>query len=293
MKYHESNRIRIGGLLILINIILTVAVFAQTGDTFTLEYKFKKGDKIQYKTERHDSTSSSFAGLSGMKSTSWSLNTLSVVETPSKDVYKISIEQDSTWFDEETASRMNAMTSGGSGNVIVRRGSGGGGTRMRMGESGRPGENSIEITKIGRSTTDNPVMTPFVIPFPDKPVSVNETWDFDETLEHKGRTKGKTNIKGQCLLYEVRNEKGKSLAVIIVNSERHSTISMQNERDGVAFSVNTESSTTGFHLVFFNIDKGIIEEIDSEDTTESAFEMSGSSNVSSSASKSTIKLISK
>jgi hypothetical protein len=258
MKYHESNRIRIGGLLILINIILTVAVFAQTGDTFTLEYKFKKGDKIQYKTERHDST---------------------VVETPSKDVYKISIEQDSTWFDEETASRMNAMTSGGSGNVIVRRGSGGGGTRMRMGESGRPGENSIEITKIGRSTTDNPVMTPFVIPFPDKPVSVNETWDFDETLEHKGRTKGKTNIKGQCLLYEVRNEKGKSLAVIIVNSERHSTISMQNERDGVAFSVNTESSTTGFHLVFFNIDKGIIEEIDSEDTTESAFEMSGSSKI--------------
>ena len=272
----------------------TLSAFAQDTEKYALQYSFKKGDNLQYKTERHDSSSFSFGGQSQTrKSTTWTLNTLSVLETPTESEYKISIKQDSTWYDEETAAMMESMRSSGSGNVTVRRGSGGGGGGMvmRMGGGGT-GDKPIEMTKTGKSATKDPVVSPFILPLPDKPISVNETWDFNLTVKMKGRAKGETNIKGQCLLYEVRKNKNKNVAVIIVNLERLSNTSMKGEQNGTAFSVTTQSSTTGFNLVFFNIDKGVIEEINSEETTERAFEMSGTSNVSSQSTKQTIKLLS-
>ena len=228
-----------------------------------------------------------------MKSTRWTLNTLTILDAPEK-TYEISVKSDSSWVDEETQSRMDEMMSGGSGNVTIRHGSGGGsgGMSMRMGGEGHSGKKNIQMTRFGRSATKDPIMTPFILPLPEKSISVNEEWTFEKSVELKGRAKGNTTTKGQCLLYEVRKEDNKNLAVIIVNSNTQSTVSFSGERNGVVFSGETQSSSTAFHLVFFNIDRGIIEEINSEETRESAFEMMGNSNVSSSSSKTTIKLIS-
>ncbi|MFH1941380.1 MAG: hypothetical protein ABIL68_04690, partial [bacterium] len=179
----------------------------------------------------------------------------------------------------------------------------GGDTRtMRMGGGGRsfggPGggrsrEQTYKMQSNGKSATNDPIISPLIVPLPEKTIAVNETWDFEMTAQERGRTTGQTTVKGQCLIYSIEKQGAQNIALIIVNSEtkRDMKFNFQTEQGNVSGS--SASSATATHLVYFDIDKGRIAEIVSEDKTESMNESSMGSRSTSSSSKSTIKLVSK
>jgi hypothetical protein len=90
----------------------------------------------------------------------------------------------------------------------------------------------------------------------------------------------------------VQKEGGKSIALIIVNSETNGNIEFKMQTSQGSFSGSSVSKGSETSLVYFDIEKGQIIEIINEETTSSINEMSLGSSSMSSSSKSTIKLIS-
>ena len=252
---------------------LTISM-AQNETTISLKYKFKKGDIFKYKTEQHDSIESSFANQTiSRQITIWSLKTLSVQEAlPS---YTISIRTDSTWTDQD-------QTQGG--NSPKRRA-----FRMNRG----PHERTYKITFFGKLISQNTILPSFIIPLPEKPIKVNDTWDFENIIEQKGKRKGKTTIKGQCLLYDIKKEKDKTIALIIVNAESKSEGEFKFQLKQNTISGTFASTGTRTNLVYFDVDRGYVTEVVSEEKRESTTESTMFSQNSKLISKSTVKLIPK
>ena len=260
-------------LYFLMNMIAT----AKAQESYQLKYNFQKGQNLQYQTERYDSTEADMGGQTNINQmTMWSLQTLSI-DNVKKDVsFTISIKTDSTWTDQDESS-------GETGGMRERR------FRMMRG----PREQSYEITPAGKAVSKDPPVSSFLIPLPENAVAVNETWDFEITTEQKGRRQGKTTITGQCLLYDVQKEDNRTLAVIIVNTDSKGEGQFQFQREGGdAISGTFASTGVSTSLVYFDIDKGYIIEVVSEETRESVTESTMFSSKMSSKSKSTVRLIS-
>ena len=260
---------------------------AQNKDSYLLQYKFKKGEQLQYKTERCDSTqTSSETQTAPQQVMRWSLQTLSVLETPTETTYKVSIKTDSVWTDQDQAGT-SAESESGRRMVFRQRGPEGPGERGRSQE--------FEIGTDGQSVTDDPVTSPFLLTLPKNPVAVNDTWEFEKNIQRTGRMKSTTRITGQCLLYNIQKQSSPPLALIIVNTQStgQSEFKFKRPDQNVEISGATQSKGSGTSLVYFDIDRGRITEIVSEDKTESMSESSRGSYASSSSSKSTVKLISK
>ena len=272
LKQIASLLVITAGLVI---IPLTTSI-AQNDTPILLKYKFRMGDILKYKTEQHDSIESNFANQKIPRQiTIWSLKTLSVQQVSPGKSYTISIKTDSIWTDQNQPPGKNPRQ---------RR-------TFRMNRG--PHERTYKITPSGKLISQNIILPPFIIPLPEKPIKVNETWDFENNIEQKGRRKGKTIIKGQCLLYDIKKEKDKTIALIIVNAESKSEGKFKFRRQQNAISGTFASTGTITNLVYFDVDRGYVTEVVSEEKRESTTQSTMFSQNSKSVSKSTIKLVSK
>lgn len=278
--------------------ICTVSVFlffqnlaAQEIQKYNLEYHFRKGDRLQYKTERIDSINTSFGGQTMQrKMTIWSLESLSVFDTPPNKPYTLSIKTDTTWSDQNEGS----MPAPGGSGFNRPRGSGqprgpGDGQMRRFGARE---EQQIQINPNGQFVSKEQIISPFLFPLPESPIPKNGTWEYQIQTESQGRRPASTISRGQCLLYDVDTGSGKNIAIIIVNSEtkRNSEFSISTPEGDMRGS--SAMTTNGTYLVYFDIDAGHIIETVTDESSESANESSRGSSSSSSVSKSTIKLVS-
>jgi hypothetical protein len=264
-------------------LFLLLPVLAHGQEKYTLRYQFTPGEKLQYKTERHDSITTQAGGQSNqMNFTNYMLQTLAVDETGSDNTFSLSVNMDSTWSDQDT---MSVSSGGGSGE---RRS-----YRMSGGPGGGRGPETYKVTPTGKSATAAPVMSPLILTLPEEPVSINSTWSFEKNSEVKGRRQGTTKVTGECLFYGVDTQNGRPVALIIVNFETHSDLSFRFETPQGDFSGTSRSLGKGTGLVYFDIEKGRIIEIIREDQTESVNEMSsrGSSEMKSKSNQ-TIRLVS-
>jgi len=255
-------------------------------DAFTLAYKFRQGDTYTYRTEKHDSTVTELSGQSmSMNMTVWSLETLKVTESVPDKPFKIAIMSDSVWTDQEN------FNSGG-GAVVVKRNAGNSGEGSRSVYVGNKGseERAYEIHNNGKSADKASIMSPFILTLPDKPVRVNDVWEFNKTHEIKGRRKGTTQVSGQCTLYDIIESNGKSTARIIVNYELDQEMQFSFAVGENTIKGSNKTHTGGFSLVYFDIDRGIVCEVITEETSESVNESPTGSMQMSRFTKSEIKL---
>ncbi|MCD6117585.1 hypothetical protein J7K93_11255 [bacterium] len=253
--------------ILLILGFLSVSSFAQ--NKYKLTYKFRKGDVLKYRTERHDSTASEFSGQSmERKMASWSLRSVNVKDIDEQGLYIILMRTDSTWTDnaeiEKQFKKMN-------------------------------GKREVKYTfdQSGHSNSDNPPLSLLFLNLPKKPVAVNDEWNYELHSVKRGRRSGKTNLKAKCTLYSIDKENGDDIAVIIVNTETKSTGKFSFKRQNMKTSGTFASSGTGTSIVYFNITKGYVREVVTEDNSESSTESSAFSSSASSKTRSTTKLISK
>ena len=254
---------------------ISTSLLAQSGEKLKLQYKFDAGEKLRYQTESLDSTASGSGDqVMNLNMTRWSIHTLSVLEKAAADNYKISIEMDTVWTDQD------AQQTGGR---VVRFGTGP--------EGSRPIEH--EIASNGKSQTQDPVVSPFLLPLPDESVGINDTWDFQMTTEQRGRMQGNTTINGQCLLYDLYKENGSTIATIIVNTESEGENSFKFQRpDSEPITGTGQSKGSRTSLVYFDVSQGRIIEIVTEEKRDTIMESSMFSTNTSIFSKSTLKLIS-
>ncbi len=260
--------------------VLLISFFTFTASAqqkYSLRYKFDKGEKLQYKTERHDSTETDQGGQPSVQQiTVWALQTLSVEDADDKS-FRVTLKMDSTWSDQDNAAG---------------EGSGPGGGRRFRGMRG-PRERSYEISPVGKAVSGEEPLSPVLLILPEQDISINESWNFEVTTEQTGRRQGQTTVMGQCLLYDVQEENGRRLAVIIVSIESQSEGQFQFQPQGREPVSGTFASTSkGTNLVYFDIDRGRIVEVVSEETRESNTESTMSSGRTLSKSNSTVTLVS-
>lgn len=264
-------------------IAMTLITPAMAQEKVLLQYKFDEGETLQYRTESHDSTSQgSGENATTMQMTRWSLLSMSVPKKKS-DSYEIVVQVDSTWNDDSDGT----MTSESGGRrMVIRRGPGGPG--------GRRGPQEFEMKPNGQSAGREEIATPIILPLPDEPVAMNETWDFEKNIKRRGRMSGTTRVTGQCLLYDFEEQEGRTVALIIVNSESTGEGQFKFQRPGqvAEISGSTQSKGATTSLVYFDIDAGRITEIVTEETRDSVTESSMFSSNMTMKSTSTIKLIS-
>lgn len=262
--------------LVWIPLFFSTSILGQTGEKLKLEYKFEAGETLRYKTESHDSTSSGRGDqVMNMKMTRWSMHNLSVLEKPSTDKYKVSIEMDTVWTDQDEQQS--------EGRVM----------RFRVDpQNDTPDE--YQIASNGKSQSEDPVVSPFLLPLPDEPVGINDTWDFEMKIEQRGRMQGETTVTGQCLLYDLYEDDGRKVATIIVNTESKGESTFRFQRpDGDPISGTGQSYGSMTSLVYFDVSRGRIVEIVTEEKRDTAMESSMFSSNTSIMTKSTIHLISK
>ena len=254
-------------------------VHAQDQEPVLLRYQFDKDQIIRYKTETHDSTESDARGQQMTnQSTVWSIQRITVTDIPAEDRFNITVKTDSIWSDMDSAPRDEERESGGGRRGFVRRNMG-------------PRERNYEIRSDGTAQSNDKPTSSFLIPLPKDPIGVNATWDYEINLEQKGRRQGTTTIQGQCLLYDLQKTSGSTVALIIVNSETTSEgrFNMQGPQGDVSGTFS--SSGSGTSLVYFDVNKGIVTEVISEDMRESMTESTMFSMKSSSKSNTTVKLL--
>jgi len=268
--------------------ILAVILFSPTSTTHAqekilLQYKFDKGESLQYRSESYDSTTTGSGDqVTTTKMIRGSLQTLSVLDASAKNTYKVSIKIDSTWTDQDSQSP--TVSSEDRSRMFRRRGPGGPGGRRR--------EEEVEITTHGESVSKDPVASPLLLPLPKDPVSVNDAWEFEKNIENKGRMKGTTHVHGQCLLYDIQKEGDKTRALIIVNTESTGEDQFTFKRQDTEISGSTQRKGATTSLVYFDVDRGRITEIVTEETRDSATESTTFSSTVSTKTKATVKLIS-
>ncbi len=277
-------------MVILFLLIFFSCLYSQE-DKFKLEYKFQNGERLQYKIERHDSITTSAAGQEmKFNTTIFMLQSLVVEEAGKDKSFTLKLKTDSVWTDKNTenmintSSSMNRMGERRSQRRTFSRAMGRFGNQQR--------ERKITITTNGRQSQDSGQPIPFLITLPEKEVSVNDTWDFEIKFDNKGRSKGTTTIKGECLLYDIEKKDSKNIAVIVANSETNSESQFKFQIQERTISGSNVSKSTQYSIVYFDIDKGRIVEIVSEETSESTRESGGMTTPSTRKSNISIKLLS-
>lgn len=264
-------------LLIMVSLPHTqLSVYAQ--ENYSLEYKFQLHDCLKYKTDKLDSITSSMPDRQEMtrQINSYTIKTMTIDNISPDTPFTVSITTDSTWSDSEN-------------NSDPGRGSQPGGQRVRL--SMRDQDLKLSFNKQGKSTTDEPVVTPLIIPLAERPVSINDQWNFNLTSERKGRYSEKTTITGKCFLYDVQQTENNNTAVIIINTERSGEGKFHIKTPQGEISGINKSSGTISALVYFDIDRGRINEIVSVEKTETVTGGSAFSSKMLRTSKSTTKLI--
>jgi len=251
--------------LLFVFIITFSSAYGQT--SYTLKYKYNKGDVIKYKTERHDSTASTGRGQSmEFKTTTWMLQSLNVKDINDKNQFVLALKTDSVWSDNEQMGKQ----------------------ARRM---GRNKVQKVTIDSRGKSDSENPPQNLFFLQLPENPVSVNDEWDYEIHGKTKGRRAGETTVKVHCMLYGVEKQGKDDVAIIIVNTDSKSTGQFSFKRQDMSVKGTFASSGKGSALVYFNITKGIIQEIVAENNAESSTESSAFSSNMISKSKVSTKLI--
>lgn len=285
-------------------LMLAVTAYAQNNQTYTLQYKFKAGDQLTYKTESVDSMSGGgmFGGDSENRPvTSWSLQTVTISGVPSSQSYQVTIKTDSTWSDrvfQPGGQRPEGGFPGGGerpeGETFSRTNRTGGGFAMgMMGGMRRSGSEMImEITAEGKPAAQNTTPSPLFIVLPDKPIAVNGTWNYETTIQMQGRQQGTMHIESQGFLYGVDKINNRSVATILVTSvsTTEGQLSMGGGEQQMTGSFSSSSEGTSF--VQFDIDNGRIIEIVTDQTSNSAMETSMFSTNTTSVSQSTTELLS-
>ncbi|MBN2030792.1 hypothetical protein JW824_11165 [bacterium] len=288
--------------------LIMLLIFPLYGQTYTLQYKFIAGDQYQYKTESKDSTSGGGGGMFGSETgnlavTTWSLQTVVVANGSSGQSFQLTITTDSTWSDraprEFTQRPEGGFPDGGeppAGGTFSRgdRTAGGGGFTMGMMSGMGRGSRvtTMEINTNGKPIAQNTVPSPLFVVLPDKPVAINDTWNYETTIAMEGRQTGTMKVQSQALLYDVADVGDSKVAMILVTSVSTSEGELSMGGGDQQMTGAFSNASEGTSLVQFDINKGRILEIVTEQTNNSAVESSMFSTNTTSVSQSTIELIS-
>lgn len=262
-EYMRNTRIH--ALLLLLAVIMYISANAQ--EKYALQYNFKNNASITYKIERQDSIAADFRGQAFVRQmTNYMLRTMAIEQNAEKNGFSVTVKTDSAWSDGQEQGDRN----------------------MRR---GRMEAQKFSIDSRGTALSENTPFSLLLLPLPKNPVAVNDTWDFEAVSKTKGRRKGETTVKGNCLLYSVDEQDGDQIAVIIVNSTTTGKGSFSFRAQNMEGSGTFAMSGTGTALVYFNITNGYVTEVVSEEASESVNEMNGSSSKSENKSKIETKIV--
>jgi len=263
-------------LLCMFMVLENTRLYSQ--ESFQLAYKYRQGEKLIYKTERHDSTTMNMMGENKvMEITTWSLNSLTILNTPPGQLYEITSAVDSSWNNMDKNKILGGKQLSGS---KVKTMSISNGSKRKM-------TRTISMTQFGKTEKGKAIDSNFIIPLPEKPLKINESWTFEYTVKLTGRAKGEKKVKGNCLLYSVED----NIATIILNSKLNSQTEMNLKMGDKEISINSSSAESGMSLIYFDIAMGKIIEIVTETSIERTTETPmGGGGVNTTTSKLTIKL---
>ena len=125
-------------------------------------------------------------------------------------------------------------------------------------------QGTMTIDSLGNHQKRSSFLTPFCIPLPLKPVRLNETWEFNQSIRTRGVRESEIVYQGHCILYDIQKKAGQTIAVIVVNASTESQGKYKYKEFYNAEDLSFTALGTLTQIAYFNIDKGCMQELISE-----------------------------
>lgn len=125
-------------------------------------------------------------------------------------------------------------------------------------------QGDMNILAFGYSEKQYAFLAPLFIPLPPKPVILNETWEFNILVKTRGLRQSEIVYTGHCLLYEIKMYAGDTIATIIVTASTESKGKYNYKQYYKTDDLNFTILGTLTQIVYFNIDKGYVQQMISE-----------------------------
>jgi hypothetical protein len=216
---------------------------AQSNKAYNLKYRFEKKDKLQYKIQQFDSTEYHFQDDIFYDTViRQKLLTLSIFNISKKNEYSITVTMDSTVtqrnrFFEQNTEHLLFLNS------------------------------DLEVDKIrittdikGRPLRKNDRFIPILIPLPEYLIMLNQDWHFqfkNDALKTE-LFKGKTEISGHCLFYDIQEMPTDTIAMIMLEIESRTEGKFKLVRSYDTIECDYLRNQSSTNLIYFNISKSHI-----------------------------------
>ena len=125
-------------------------------------------------------------------------------------------------------------------------------------------QGTMTIDSLGIHQKRSSFLTPFCIPLPSKPIQLNGTWEFNQSIRTRGVRKSEIRYQGHCILYDIQKKAGETIAVIVINASTESQGEYKYKAFYNAKDLAFTAIGTSTQIAYFNIDKGCIQELISE-----------------------------
>ncbi len=257
---------------------LVAVCTAQTDEAYHLKYNFRNGDILQYKIQQFDSTQYNIEGQIYFDTIfRHKLQTLSIAKHSRQTSFSVSAKLDSNTIINSLSFDQNNEW------------------RFYLDYDPEFQINALSIDQKGKPLDKNTYYISTLIPLPDHPVSLNQTWQFtfqypvQETEFFKGNTTG----TGHCLFYDVQETPSDTIAIFIIEikSKTEGKIKLIRPNNTIEYNYLKNQSSTNY--IYFDMAKGRITKVVASMKFETALKNRNRHSKQSSISKLFINLVEK
>jgi len=243
--FNNTHPVRLLWLILICTLFVSVST-AQSGKIYNLKYNFRDGDMLQYKIQQFDSTRYDIEGQIYLGTIfRHKLQTLSVTKQARQNIFSADIKLDSSAIETDLTSDQNSEL------------------RFYLDYDPEFQINALQIDETGKLLDKNTYYIPTLIPLPDHPITLNQTWQFafqypvPETDFFKGNTSG----SGHCLLYDIQETPFDTTAIFMVEikSKTEGKIKLIRPNNTIDFDYLKDLSSTNF--IYFDTARGRITKV--------------------------------
>ncbi len=261
-------------LIVFYLICCTSLITLQAQSPIHIEYKFSFGEQLKYQVEQQDSIETQNQNVP-VEDTETAILTYSLLvsETPPDKVYQIEVTQDTLSLVNSPKFKPNLIEK--QINQILNNAQ----------------EGLFTFSSRGEFRKRKALCLPVVFPLPEKPVTMNDIWNFDIETRSKKNGTCRGRITGEGIVYNLYVNNDTTLMTIILNTQTDIKGKFKFREIHLRLSGEYTITETATHIVYFNVTAGRVERIVSENNIVWQVDSKAMQSTKKIKRKATIKLI--
>lgn len=212
-----------------------------------LEYKFRFGEVLAYQVELQDSIETTTQN-NPVKDTETGILTYSLLfnQPPSDNTYEMDVTQDTLTLVRPPKFKPNLIEK--QINHILNNAQ----------------EGHFTFSDRGKFVNKKALCLPIIFPLPEKPVSMNDIWNFEIEARYKENGTCQGKIIGEGIVYDLQESDDITTIILILNTQTNIKGNFKFREIHLRLSGKYKITESATHIVYFNVISGRVEKIISE-----------------------------